>query len=548
MTELISIELLKKVAEELSQPDSIRMGDEFSEQKSPVGSLDNLTRTLAGIPEETPQEVAKLKSALSFLNADAKRGSGRLFDDAGNPIDDYWLGVVWGIRSLRWTCGESIAREWSQSITRAPYSEDGFKRHWNSYNAAHPRPVTVGSIYLLAKSKGWDGQTTHTSVPLQLPFIRNKRPLQVEENLRAVLNQHRVVVRYNQIAKDCEVLIPGFACVADESSNASMAKVTDLAIKAGMTSARILELVVSLAAQNVYCPVQTYIGSKAWDGSNRFQQFVGQLVIKKKAQVAHVLIRKWLIQAVAAVYEPEGIANAGVIVMTGSQGLGKSRLFKDLASGVERAFLEGATLDPENRDSVMAAVRHWIVELGEIDATFKRSDLAQLKAFITRQEDLLRRPYAKQESRFPRRTVFAGTVNDHSFLHDLTGNRRFWPIEVQSINRDSTIDYQQLWAEVKTWYDARETWYLSAQESRILDRYSEDYLVHDPVVEALLAHFDFRNASAWIPLTMREICDKIGFDKITKHQQMQLASAIKKYNGNQPPRKKNGIKRHIVPA
>ena len=54
MTELISVELLKKVAEELSQPESIRMGDVFSEQKGTVGSSDNLTRTLAGIPEETP--------------------------------------------------------------------------------------------------------------------------------------------------------------------------------------------------------------------------------------------------------------------------------------------------------------------------------------------------------------------------------------------------------------------------------------------------------------------------------------------------------------
>jgi putative DNA primase/helicase len=356
-----------------------------------------------------------------------------------------------------------------------------------------------------------------------------------------------VVVRYNQIAKDCEVLIPGFACVADESSNASMSKVTDLAIKAGMTSARISEIVFSMAAQNVYCPVQTYIASRAWDGSSRFDQFVGQLVLSR-SKFAHLLVRKWLIQAVAAVYEPKGIASSGVIVLTGPQGSGKSRLFKDLTSGVPQTFLEGTTLDPASRDSVMAVVRHWIVELGEIDATFKRSDLAQLKAFITRQEDVLRRPYAQRESTYPRRTVFAGTVNDHSFLHDLTGNRRFWPIEVRSIVRDPGIDYQQLWAEAKTWYDAREEWFLNQRELDLLKRYSEGYVVLDPVVEELLQHYDFQSATAWNPLSMSEICKKIGIDRPTKAQQMQLASAIKKYNGGQPPRTIYGLKRHFVPV
>ena len=390
-------------------------------------------------------------------------------------------------------------------------------------------------------------QAAPASVPLQLPFIRNNRPLQIAENLKTVLDHHRVVVRYNQIAKDCEVLIPGFACVADESSNASMAKVTDLAIKAGMTSARVPEIVFSMAAQNVYCPVQTYISSKVWDGSSRFNQFVGQLVISR-SKFAQFLVRKWLIQAIAAAYKPNGIANAGVIVLTGPQAEGKTRIFKDLTSGVPRAFLEGATLDPANRDSVMAVVRHWIVELGEIDATFKRSDLAQLKAFITRQEDVLRRPYAPRESSYPRRTVFAGTVNDYGFLHDLTGNRRFWPIEVQSISRDPTIDYQQLWAEVKTWYDAGETWYLERREVNALAHYSERFLVLDPVVEALLERYDFQNATAWDALLMSEICNKIGIFHPTKAQQMQLASAIKKYNGNQPPRVISGLKRHVVPA
>ena len=35
------------------------------------------------------------------------------------------------------------------------------------------------------------------------------------------------------------------------------------------------------------------------------------------------------------------------------------------------------------KDSVMQCVRNWIVELGELDATFRKSDIASLKSFIT---------------------------------------------------------------------------------------------------------------------------------------------------------------------
>ena len=227
--------------------------------------------------------------------------------------------------------------------------------------------------------------------------------------------------------------------------------------------------------------------------------------------------------------------------------VGKTRLFHDLTSGVKDVFLEGQTLNPADKDSVMSAVSHWVVELGELDATFKKADVAQLKAFITRKQDILRRPYARKDSSFPRRTVFAGTVNDFQFLNDLTGNRRFWPIDVQSINRDTTIDYQQLWAEVKSWYDAGERWFLNNMELMSLNQYSEIFMVSDPDVEALLSRYDFFNCANWKAESMNSICVNLGIEKPTKAQQMRLAESIKKYNGGQKPKISSGVKYHYIP-
>jgi len=155
MSELLSIELLKKVADELSTPPLAAIGGNGPTQVIRPDQLSDSTRTLAGVPHESQQEVAKLKSALSFLTADAKRGNGRLFDEHRKPVDDFWLGVVWAIRGLGWASGEAIARDWSQTITRAQYSEEGFQTAWNSFDPTHKKPITIKSVYKLAAIKGW---------------------------------------------------------------------------------------------------------------------------------------------------------------------------------------------------------------------------------------------------------------------------------------------------------------------------------------------------------------------------------------------------------
>jgi len=326
---------------------------------------------------------------------------------------------------------------------------------------------------------------------------RNNKPQQVSENLKVVLAAHTITARYNQISKRTELFIPGLQCVRDESDNTALTIVTDLAIKSGLTANRVPELIDAIATQNPYCPVQTYIDSKVWDGKNRLTQFTGQINCSDPT-FASMLWRRWLIQAVAAVYEHTGISNAGVIVLTGAQNIGKTTFFRALTSGIEGVFLEGQTLNPADKDSVLTAVGHWIVELGELDATFKKADIAQLKAFVTKKSDTVRRPYARKDSSYPRRTVFAGTVNDFQFLHDLTGNRRFWPISVDSISLDPTLDYQQLWAEVKSWYDSGEKWFLNSQELTLLNHYSEQFMVSDPDIEELLSKYPFAGCTQWM--------------------------------------------------
>ena len=434
-------------------------------------------------------------------------------------------------------------------ITRLEFEPTPLKEDERAKDVAFFDSLSSYKIFQQTNGAVVTPNTAPKSGSIVFPVVNSKnKPTQVSENLKALLNHQGIIVRYNQIKKNTEIIIPGMNCVIDERDNTALTILIDESVKAGLSPTRIDEMASAIASQNPFCPVQTYIESKSWDGRSRIDAFCDQINTPHPA-MARFLIRKWLLQSVAAVYETKGINGAGVLVFTGSQGVGKTRILRDLTSGIQDVFLEGATLNPDDKDSVLTCCSHWMVELGELDATFKKSDVAQLKAFLTRSSDTLRKPYARKDSMFPRRTVFAGTVNDFQFLHDPTGNRRFWPVEVLGINRDPAIDYQQLWAEFKVIYNSgKESWHLSALEIDQLNTYSEQFNVTEPVVEKLLKKYDFASCQKWDCRLMSDICVDINLDKPTRGDMQRLAAAIKKYNGNRTPKESNGKKYHWVPA
>ncbi len=206
-------------------------------------------------------------------------------------------------------------------------------------------------------------------------------------------------------------------------------------------------------------------------------------------------LRKWLISAVAALYLPHGISAQGVVIFSGGQGIGKTRWLKSLAGkGNHHWCMEGAILNPSSKDSVYSVITKWLVELGEMESTFKKSDIEQLKAFITKDYDELRRPYDRNPEKFPRRTVFFGSVNSEQFLVDNTGNRRFWTLRVTDCDWEHTINMQQLWAEIYQMYLAGEYYHLTPVETDIVNTANKKHEVIDPFEEIFYDFFIIPNS------------------------------------------------------
>jgi putative DNA primase/helicase len=383
------------------------------------------------------------------------------------------------------------------------------------------------------------------------PDVNGKgRPLATIENVLEACRRLGVVVRYNVIRKDMEILVPGAGFSIDNRANASLAWLASACTRFGISTGPLQEFLTYISDLNLYNPVAEWILSKPWDGQHRLQDFFNTITAEGEADDVRVwdqkaaMMRRWMISATAAAFNPEGVSAHGVLVLQGDQYLGKTKWFKGLAPNHLGIIQDGLTLKPDDKDSVKNVVRNWLVELGELDATFRKSDIAQLKSFLTKDRDVLRRPYDRRESEFARRTVFFASVNPRQFLHDPTGNRRYWTISCTAINHDHGLDMQQVWAEVYAdQYRRGETWYLTPDEMQMLNDHNRDHEVLDPVRERLTTRYDWQSSTyEWRWMTATDVMMEIGYDKPTRADVTQCGQLLKELSGGQT-RKSNG--RHL---
>jgi len=348
-------------------------------------------------------------------------------------------------------------------------------------------------------------------LPVDYEFQRNAsgRFLNTKDNVNGVLKTHNVEVRYNVIKKRMEIDIPNTKFIADMKEEASLIEVEDRAINMGIPHTRVRDYLKILAEE--YNPVVEWIDSEPWDGESRLQTFLDSLMTHESNQLKEMLMKKWLVSCVAAAYEEQGVELEGILVLQGAQGLGKTLWFKRLCDYDRGWLLEGATLNPSDKDSVKRAVSHWIVELGEIESTFKKSDIDQLKAFVTAKTDELRLPYDRAFTTYQRRTAFYASVNAREFLTDTSGNRRFWVLAVKDINVNHGVKMQQLWAEVKEtlYVKGQKNWFLSPDERAMLHESNEIYRTQSSVEDLLLEHVDF-DSEFTKPVQMTKLLRDLG--------------------------------------
>jgi len=435
----------------------------------------------------------------------------------------------------------------------SPRLNDGQRPAPSEADRKKPTPIQMARAAHLAsthlKRPAGTNKIDTRSLPDQ-PAHGNVPPLTVG-NLRHVLTKYGITVRYNVIKKDVEIVHPDHTGTIDNALNVTEAKIVSLVAAHGMSTTHVGAFLVVIADENPFNPAEDWIRSKPWDGIDRLPDFYETLQVDEgyDKSFRDLLMRKWLLSATAAALLKSGFKTRGVLTLQGAQGIGKTSWLKSLVP--DPALADSLVkldhhLDGGSKDSILTAIRHWLVEIGELGSTFRR-DVERLKGILTNDIDKVRQPYAKQDSTYPRRTVFIATVNDDTFLVDGTGNRRWWTIRVASINYAHGIDMQQVFAQMADALDAGEVWWLDASAEEQLDTINRQHMASSVVRDLVLSNIDHevKDPSGSPAFTPTELLKYVEISNPSNAQVKECAQLLRELFGE--PKRIRGSNKWRVP-
>lgn len=228
--------------------------------------------------------------------------------------------------------------------------------------------------------------------------------------------------------------------------------------------------VIAVAAKTRKNSVQEWLTSLAWDDTPRIDKFFVDSCDAEDNTYVNSVSRNFWISLVARIMNP-GCKVDNMIVLEGPQGWRKSSLLATIGA----QYYTEASEDIQSKDFFLCLRGKFLVEISELDA-FSRADASRIKQVISCASDRYREPYAHYAADYPRQCIFAGTTNDHSYLRDPTGGRRFWPIAINNeINTSYVSEYRdQFFAEAFAAWKSGQSWWhvppeaIAEQQDRFL--------------------------------------------------------------------------------
>ena len=250
---------------------------------------------------------------------------------------------------------------------------------------------------------------------------------------------------------------------------------------------RIIDACQFVCRENERNPIVEWLDSLVWDGQERIGTLVTSALGADDNEYNREVERLFMLGAVSRAFEP-GCKFDYMPVLVGSQGIGKSRSVALLAHVPAWYNDNFNTIDG---DAAVEKLRGlWIAEMAELLATKKTREVEAIKAFITSTKDIIRPKYARETVQRLRVCVFIGTTNDHDFLTDATGNRRFLPVECNAtdcnewmFSADAEPYVEQMWAEaVHLYKTARPPLLLSRDMMQTARTLQEAHTEEHPVI------------------------------------------------------------------
>lgn len=292
-----------------------------------------------------------------------------------------------------------------------------------------------------------------------------------------------------------------------------------------------------------YHPIKMYLDAlPEWDRTERLDELLIRLFGAADTPYTRAVTRKPFCAAVKRIYQP-GAKFDYVLVLIGEQGAGKSTFLSKMGG---KWFTDNVRITDDKRDNLEIMRGRWILEIAEMRG-FNKTEAEFSKGFISRTEDIYRRAYKELDVVHPRQSIFIGTHNKNDFLHDETGNRRYWPVQCTK-GKEAAADVweyltpatvAQIWAEAKERVAQGETLYLDKELEKTANEIQGNHLEADAWEEDVL-----RFTKDKTEVTTKEVWELAiqGDRPISKIDQNRISKILRVAGWRYVDKRKDGIK------
>ena len=212
-----------------------------------------------------------------------------------------------------------------------------------------------------------------------------------------------------------------------------------------------IDSMMYISDQNSYNSATQLLDNLIWDGVSRLETFFIDILGANDNPLIREMTKQWMVGAVQRLYNP-GCKNENVLILTGSQGCGKTSTLMWLAGKL--GFDNTIDISRSEQETGQKLEQCWFACFDEL-ATLSKRQSAEYKNWLSIQVDNFRKPYERVPEPHLRHNVYCGTTNESTFLRDNTDKteRRMWVIECNRTQKEWCDQYydmltDELWEQI----------------------------------------------------------------------------------------------------
>ena len=213
--------------------------------------------------------------------------------------------------------------------------------------------------------------------------------------------------------------------------------------------------------------------------------------LAKGERLWRVCFKKWFVGMVAS-WMYDDVVNHQVLVLIGKQGIFKTTWLEHLIPPALRAYCcKLANTTQINKDDRLRLAEFGLINLDELDSMSSR-ELNTMKSIITATDVNERVAYGYTKERKIRLASFCASSNRREFLTDITGNRRWLPFEVESIENpfQSILPYERIYAQARYLIQYGFNYWFDLDDIATLEEHNETFRAQESEEQLLPILFD----------------------------------------------------------